>query len=286
MTEVFPYIFGRVGGTSFKNLLLFEQTDLYSLAQEYNDQCLYLCNQKNKINIELYHTISKLKDVKSQKVLLNLKRDVYNNRDISNYMYPYELADNVELNEMLGKYIYLQKRLKALELSIDNLYNETIVKSVQLIKETSTQFFLRNGLIFSSDSLYENLNKFTLNIGGQRDKKEMRMALSLLRYLTRSAAKTSPFSGFNSIFALKENDNVFVPIPISNYNSKLSINNLIYLLIKKIVLSVTAIKKNCKVYLNPTLENTEDIFKYFYNKDNNEGFRNVQKSDILSFIIG
>lgn len=285
--QIFPYVFGRIGGASFKIVRLFENSSLEEYVNKIDEHYLKMDEIKNEIIGRLFDKVRIDKSSKNQNLLLNLKRDVYNNRNISQFLIHDLILCDKRLYENLQTYIYLQDQIKREELKFDEIYCTSIINSVNRLKDISKQYFLRNGLIFSSTSIYQNLDKFSSELCNNKlgDKKQMRMALALFQYLTRSAAKTSPFSSYNSIFALKEKGNYFHPVNIKSNRSKLSINNIFYLLLETILRSIPSINRNFKAYINPTIKIVNERIEYFQSNNNNEAFCSVHKSNILSFII-
>ena len=283
-TTIFPYVFGRKGGVPFNVLSSLQAPRLADAVQQLSDQRLHAGRLGENINQVLYYRINELQDSPSQNLLLNLKRDIYNNRDIAQYPNKGLDGDDEMLGRLLQEYTHSRSNLMNLEAVVDELYNEATADSVRWLREIAGQRFLKNGLLFSSDSVYQNVEKFTSGNQRRSNKKEQPMASSLLRYLTRSAAKTSPFSSFNSIFALEKKSEAWVPVEVGKNTSILSISNLVYLLLKKILLAEPCLKRTFVVSLNPTLENTTSTINYFYNHDNDEAFYEVQAPAILTAI--
>lgn len=283
--EMSPYIFGRIGGTSFGTLQSIEAPEMETMSQALSDERSYLNQIKNKINHVLYSKIKEAREPKLQNFLLSLKRDVHNDRDIRYFIGRDLLANDSELKAILHENISSHERVSVVKTTIEKAYDEAIIGSVQQLKRISDHYFLKNGLIFSTSCLYHDLKNFLPAARQGRSKKDERIALSLLKYLTRSAAKTSPFSSFNSIFALRQEENIFEPIRIFGNSSHVHFNNLVYLLFKQVLLSQPSTRSFFRIDLNPTLQNTCDGFQYFHNHDNNEGFYVACKSEILVHVI-
>ena len=144
---------------------------------------------------------------------------------------------------------------------------------------------MSNGLLFSSDSIPVDTFNFAEKPYRSLNKKERKMVFTLLRYLSRSTAKTTPFSSFNSIFALKQERDVFYPLKLDKSASKISINNLVYLVVIDALLAVFSVKKTFCVYINPTVRFVDETVNYFHNHNNNEAFFNIQNAPIVQFIV-
>lgn len=281
-TKVFEYVFGRKGGVSFDLLQTLETFDSSNFIAFDKVDALYRII-KEELNISLYNYIGKSQNRNIQNLLLNIKRDVFNNRDIKKYSDSFILLDD-NITKSIQQYIEIQKEKADIESLIQSHYMACLKRSVLQLKKISEMFFIRNGLLFSSDSMAKNIEKFNLEEKYLNVKKEEKMVNSLLRYITRSGAKTSPFSSYNNIFALRQDEHYFSPVHVSN-SSMISINNLVYLIFNKILLSISQIKKSFFIFLNPTIKTKDSYLNYFYNSDNNEAFFNANKSKILEYVI-
>lgn len=281
-TEVCEYVFGRVGGVSFDVLHTLEtfEPDKYQDFDRVDE--LYRSIKENLI-LSLYDLIGDTQHRNIQNLLLNLKRDVFNNRDIKKY-FDISALRGKNIRQIIQEYIDIQKQKAVTESEIENHYQACLKQSVFQLKKISEMVFIRNGLLFSSESMAENIEKFNPDNKHSNIKKEKRMTISLLRYITRSAAKTSPFSSYNKIFALRQDEHSFSPVSISN-SSIIIITYLVYLILSKILFTVPQIKKSFFIFLNPTIKSKDSFINYFYNSDNDEAFFNVNKPGILEYVI-
>ena len=281
-TDVLQYAFGRKGGVSFdvlQTLGVFVPEEFQVLDEVTENYILV----KEELIESLYRLIKNIECHDTKNHLLNMKRDVFNDRDIQKYLST-PLLDDGNTKMLIAKYSETKKEKNQLESVVENLYQNCLAQSVSQLKKISEMFFFKNGLLFSSDSMIQNIKQFREGSNQLKGKKEKRMILSLLRYITRSGAKTSPFSSYNTIFALQYEGNKFSPVTIAK-PSIISITNLVFLVFSKILLNVPEIKRTFLITLNPTIKVMDSVVNYFYNTDNNEAFYNANKSEILAYII-
>lgn len=281
-TKVFEYVFGRIGGVPFDLLQNFEtfDTDNYQAYKKADE--LYE-STKNDLIMLLYGLIGTCQNQIDKELLISLKRDIYNNRSILKYL-DHPVLINDDIVQIIHKYLFIQDYKKNTELSIQYRYKSCLKQSELQVKKISEMYFIRNGLLFSSESMVKNVEKLNSENKWLNKKKENKMIISLLRYITRSGAKTSPFSSYNKIFALRYNKSSFSPEHILN-SSIISINNLVYMIFDEILLADYSIRNSFFVSLNPTISCNDSHINYFYNSKNNEAFFNVKKSKILEFVI-
>jgi hypothetical protein len=273
-----------MGGAPFDQLSSLGDLELNKLLQELDTQLCCLTEVKTELNNTLYVTIKNSPHSKEQNILLALKRDIYNDRRIDFSRYYYCIRDCDKLTTDLCRHFLLQQRISRLRERIEEQYNSVIHRSFECIKEISSQYFLKNGLIFSSTAMFDMLDILSMQ-STSAIKRQVTMTLSLLKYITRSVTKTSPFSSFNSIFLIKPVNQSYQPERGANTGSTLSINNLIFLLCKRMFLSDLSIKKHLSLFLNSTLDFQQSELTFFRNDDNKEFFCKAQNSNLISFVV-
>ncbi|MGF1671450.1 MAG: lantibiotic dehydratase [Balneolaceae bacterium] len=196
--KIFPHTLVRIAGSPFDDL---EDLRIQSsIAGEFYEVNTKREKMKTKINEELYEYIGSLTDTDQQNLLLNLKRDIYNDR----------VATEKELSGVTG---ILPKRITDAILEYFSL--------IQLSEEYTSQFeteysgqtemirkqfrglirdqALQKGLLLSSKSLFKRIPSWLKKNPDQFSRSDLKAELGLLKYLTRIKAKTSPFSTFTNL---------------------------------------------------------------------------------------
>lgn len=282
--DYYPYIFGRTGGGSincFENLKI--SHSLNQIIDKYSD----LSDTINLVSCQLmdllFEAINKETDQKIQNKLLNLKRDIYNIKDIESYSrFIEDKVTEPGLKEILQDYsTYKNQRAELINLGIE-FYLKEFSNSLNELSSILRYKFIRNGILFSSEKLSATIDKHD-TVGIQNNKKKV--VFELLKYACRSITKTTPFSTFNSSFCLNENDGVFSPIHFDQKSFILA-NNSFYLFFKRLFLFVDDIKKNFQVSVNKSIIDVGDYYQLSININNNDSLKRIKKSAICEYIKG
>jgi hypothetical protein len=279
---VFPFVFGREGGSSLEKLNDFKFVEYFD--ENYIKSKREIENIKNEIVDFLFSKIGIEKDEYLKNQLINLKRDFFNNRNVEKYANLIEKYDLLQAK--LEEYGAEKEKYKLVKEKFEIDFNDVLYKSLIKLKILTNSFFLKNGFLFSSNILFEEIQK-TSSSPTLINKKEKRLIISLLKYLTRSLVKTTPYSSFNSIFCLQLINDRFVPLENEFKKSNLQITNLFYHYLKEILLHDFHFRRELIVRLNSTIWqelDTNKDFHFFNNHNNNEAFKKLNVSPILLFI--
>ncbi len=137
-------------------------------------------------------------DAKARRLLINLRRDVFNGRaprglDRAAALLPDE--DAAALRDWAAEHAQQQELLCA---GAEIAAAETAACRTEL-RRIAESTDLRLGVQLSSPSLDEHLDGYLGRADGRLSKRERRIERSLLEYLYRTACKTSPFSTLTSV---------------------------------------------------------------------------------------
>ena len=280
--KLFPFVFGRQGGALMQSLNDFEKDksfdEAYIKLKKENDTI------KNELVVLLFSIIGKEQDDYIKNQFINFKRDFFNNRNIAKYASL--LEKHVNLKEKLSEYYAIKEKFNTGQEKFATDFNTVLYKSIYNLKLLTNSFYLKNGFLFSSKILFDEIQKNSLNLT-TINKKDKRLIISILKYLTRSLTKTTPYSSFNTIFCLQSNNENFIPVKSGFKKSNLQLTNLFYYYLKEILLNDLQFKNKLIVRCNSTIWQESDSIKefhFFENNNNNEAFKKLNVSPILSFI--
>lgn len=289
--QLFPYALIRVGGDSFEEWarLNFPASneivdEVYALKQQQTEKKETLCDN-------LFEFISNNDDQEVQNTVQNLRRDIFNERKLKNS----KLNKAIEvlpspLREELQDYTSLLKDLKEKVQAGEAVYTKELNEGREQLKQLINSEDFKKGLILSSRTLLNRVGSFQKRPVDKFRKKEHQVEQSLLQYLTRMYAKTSPFSTFTnlSIGTIKEGQS---GIQISSVNGRqvkghIRLNNYLlkYLmdLLKNYRPSYILFPLRC----NPTYQNRGDHFLYLTNHNNIESFQRIPYNPVVEHIAG
>lgn len=284
-TRLFPFVVARRAGAPSDILAWFRDPMLNASAMHLRTLQTRLQVLQSKLDTKIYTTINAANDRKDQNTLLNIKRDVFNGRPVQKYTLLPLLQNMDKLRELLSAYQRANTDIQSQLAELEGLFNDCIKSSVKQLRHESQKFYLKNGIGFSSQDTFTNLAAFHNKTHGELRKDEKHISLTLLRYLARSVAKTSPFSTFNNIFTLRICDGVGNSAGEVANRSVLSIHNIVYSLYKKAFFSLPELHQTFGIYVNPTLQQDHAKLHYFQNIDNQESFCSAEASPILHHII-
>ncbi|HMG67599.1 MAG TPA: lantibiotic dehydratase, partial [Chitinophagaceae bacterium] len=248
---------------------------------------------KTKLNNALFDLNQNLSDKRIQNIVQNFRRDIHNNRypkktildEISN------LDLTSESTDLLLEFFEAFDKLQSIKADLRQIYSsQTLLCRIQL-QEIAKEESLRKGLILSSQSFLNGLNGYIEKEVSLFKKKELQSEFTLLKYLTRMCAKTSPFSTFNNlVFAtFTDNENV-VGIKSVQDDSKIikshiRLNNYIFKYLKGLLGSLQDVTLALQLRANPTIIIKDSHFEYLTNHNNIEAFQRLPLNGILTFIL-
>ncbi|WP_412468958.1 lantibiotic dehydratase [Pedobacter sp. KLB.chiD] len=270
--QIFPYSLVRYAGLPhqlFDQLKLKEAENLLAGYKKLKDERERL---KNNICDALYPVIKLQLNDKVRQQLIDLKRQVFNNKNIDQSyisLLPQELQNDLQAYLNLTEEFNLYKRDQALKFD-----GQKYIQRKQ-VQEMSKQTELQNGLLLSSPLLYEQLNSFIKKDIERFKQKEHRTVFSLMRYLSRMAFKTSPFSTFTYTGLATLNEVQKSSMPHHKVCSRLKLNNAIFEYLKSILKNHPLLNNHLLIKLNITAAIREDKICFLSNFNNIESFQQI-----------
>jgi hypothetical protein len=213
MSKLFPHIIVRVANSPMGTLKKFGLPDwsFYDNRLQAGEKELAL--YKEQLCQWLFDRIRESCDAKTQNLLLEIRRDIFNSRyaRISRLISGDALPDDV-LSERITMLLRQHEAIQQMRLEWSDVYVRETERIKLGFRETVQDELFLKGLAFASDDLLSNLSLLTRKPPMKYGSKELDMELSLLKYVTRMAAKTSPFSTFTSIVHGKTGEHPSMPI--------------------------------------------------------------------------
>ena len=289
--KIFPYALLRLGGLPFNRL-----ENLRSESLNESIQSVVRCEESLDSVIEqtcstLFSEVSFQKDIKKKQVCIDLKRRVYNRKTINDLQ---QLKDQDFLREeaitAIDTYINHLNILSEKQKQYTQQYDLILSQSRRNLQEImiSEKAFL-NGVLLSSSSLLDAAYDY-LFLGKETTERNLHhIELSMLKYLSRTVAKTSPFSTFTrTAFPILKDPKKNLPdldIAALKTISAVTLNNNILAHLKKLLLRYPPFYKSLHLKLNGTVKYRDNQLVFFVNISNTETFQTVQKSDLTDVIM-
>lgn len=285
--EVFPHILCRIGGISFDELTALEASETMKHIEHIAELRTKLETERVKL-CELLHTsIAAQTDHKLQNQLLNAKRSIFNGKSLKEKeaeetLHTVSGETETILRNFLKLESCLQQRIKEAEL----VFNRETIASREHLKKLAGNEELQKGLLLSSQTLLQAIQNYSNHTGTELRKKELKTEESLLKYLSRMGAKTSPFSTFTNLSLGKVVDQRQGSILQAEkggrkVSSHVCLNNLLYNYIRTLLYHLPEVYRWFKIRPNPTISIESENYLFLTNNNNIEAFQRIGANPVV-----
>lgn len=287
-TQLFPYSLVRYAALPNHRFDQLKLSQAEKLIADY--QTGYEEKEKLKTAFcdALFPVITNQTDDKIRQQLINIKRKIFNGKrttekeiDLLHIVIPEPLVD------YLHKYLFKVAELAVFLKESNILFNHEQEEHRRLIQQMALMTGLQNGLLLSSPVLYGQLSDFVKKDVTKFKQKELRMEFSLLRYLTRMAFKTSPFSSFtytglmlSAVPNLVENS-----FKVHEVGSRLKLNNMLFEYLRAVIRQHPVLNEYLYVKLNITAEIKADKIHFLTNFNNIEAFQQLKAGGLPLLVL-
>ena len=290
--KLFPHTLIRLGGHSFDHwaALNFNQTNetvgtIVTLKQK--KEVL-----KSQLSETLLQFIQQLETPKTQNALQNIRRDIFNDRKLKkNKLNTVFTLVPEEIKNQIEAYVAINSRIDALQTGGEAIYTKELEEGRRLFKSLICDDALQKGLILSSRSLLDRLASYSQKEVRSFRKKEFQTEHSIIKYLSRMFAKTSPFSTFTNL-SIGEFDQLEDQVfDISHYHEgkpvkgHIRLNNYLLKYLLDLFKSYRAAYLWFYLRPNPTVENKQDHFLYLTNNNNIEAFQRIPFNPVVALVL-
>ncbi len=278
----FPFLFGREAADSILKL----EKLISHKSIEYYEQVISIRSivklVKKDLKKLLYYHIKEENNKDVQNKLLNLKRDIHNDRNVN--VKHLKAYFSEELTYKFERYFHFLGEEKKVISKGRILFMKEREEVSEALFEYSKKEYLLKGLSFSSPTLLNRLQFRKRLKYRDYNKKAHQTELGLTQYVSRCLTKTSPFSTFNAITCYKKDATDYTPYsPLRKGSVQINATILYYV---KQILSNCKLTRNCiEIKLNSNLVKKEGNYHYLQNKKNNEYFKKITATEFLSFLI-
>ncbi|MGB3463747.1 MAG: lantibiotic dehydratase [Cyclobacteriaceae bacterium] len=288
--KLFPYSLIRIGGESFEDWDKLDAGELAVFFKDLNDSHDEKDRLKNQLCDDLMEFIRKLEDPAVQNAIQNVRRDIFNDRKVKNskLQKAREILSD-PLRTQLDAYLTYKEELKQKEEDGRTVYDKVARENRQVFKELVSKDSIKKGLVLSSRSLMERLESYYKRDIDQFRKKELQTEISLLQYLTRMYAKTSPFSTFTNLATVKT-DAEAKSIDLNHEKNAdevighIRLNNFLLKYLFDLFINYEALYTKLAVRNNPTIQTEAESYLYLTNNNNIEAFQRIPQNPVVEYI--
>ena len=296
--KLLPHTMIRVSGGPFEKLESLKLTESPRLIESITGLKAKLEPLKQKISDELYQLIPGLEDQAIQNLLVKIRRDIFNERNVSP-----ERMERIKphvpgtLLAEMDNYLSTREEINGLRQQGEALFAKETAAARRILAEEAMDEDLQNGLLLSSQSLFKRIPGYVKKVekNARLKKKEFQVERGLTKYISRMYGKTSPFStftnlvigtitadapppdwegGISPLLRLKENKKPEVL-------NHIRINNFLYQYLNTMFTKNQEIFRHFLIRPNPTLKKNEDHYLFLTNSNNIEAFQRIPANPAL-----
>lgn len=235
MIKILPDVVTRVSPVPISSLERLKMEQTIKFINNIEDKELLFEQLTNKLNETLFNLVNQVKSNEERKVILNLRRDIFNKRNISS---EYINIDDQSIVMKINKWIKLKCDISELKMEARKIFDNEILEKRNELQKMASLDPLRRTTALSSQSLHEKWEKY-LNIPvAEQNKRIRKIERSISLYLTRMIAKTSPFSSLTLIgYGSISNEVSDWKLENLSWESSVHLNNMVSIYIWELLTS-------------------------------------------------
>lgn len=287
--DLLPVVLLRKSSIPFRSLIQLELPVLSSSLDAIEENF----TKKREVELDLieliYSHIPFVNDKKSQKKLVDLKRKLFNNKNVRNEEIR-KIANELQYDAIKKDLIEISDRIFAIEEQTKILKLELNLRILEYKKDFVTMLkhdnWFKSGLLLSSLDLLDKLECWN----SANEKAEIKnFEMSLMKYYTRMASKTSPFSCFTTLSIGGLVDSISGQLEIhllrEKFLTKAVYNNHLFHCVFNQLLRYKPFVYQLEIKLNSTLAIDNIRYTFFINFINAESFQEVERNEVTDLLF-
>ncbi len=289
--KIFPYTLLRISGGSINELdkLIFAEAP--ELIDQYINIQTKLDSAKNDLSEKLYAHITLLNDNPLQNTILTLRRDIFNDREISPDKIK-KLSTYLpnDLFLLLNQYCTLISKKNLFYIESEELYIRKKKEMKGAVNALFSDEMFQKGLLLSSQDMLDRIPSYIADEGMQ-NKKRHQIEQGLFKYITRMYTKTSPFSTFTNLGIARNHQLRDTQTDFISFNNKgheivshIRLNNFLFKYIKTLLIVNPDICHWFKIRPNPTISKKGDVYHLMVCFNNTDAFQRISTDSALEYI--
>jgi hypothetical protein len=294
-SQLFPHFICRVAGVPAGGLEDLAAVESVASSRSLRESEAELGQLRGPLSEAFFEAVGGLEDPVLRRALLRLKRDVHNLRppdrsDLESV--PRSLIPDLE------RYDRLIRSLRQAEARFEACFEAELVHIRRRFQEAVADEDFRNGVLLASTTLFDEIERYTRAEAEHPGAKARQVERSLLRYYTRTAVKTSPFSTFCSIVPGRfpgrlrdgpaQGASGFLGGFLGNPREKSSVlrlNKAMFPFLAQAVIARPAVRRHLSVELNPTLRQMDGRWFFLTGAGRREVFQHLAPNPVLGLLL-
>ena len=164
----------------------------------------------------------------------------------------------------------------------EEVYEAALIDIRKKLQQYAGNSVLRNGLLLSSQSFLDRLERFAEKDPARFRKKERQTERSLLQYLTRASVKTSPFSSFTSLCLNDLNGNSC--LNQKGFRSHVQLNNYLLAYLQDLLEKYPSFYQYLPLRWNSSCEVSNSSYTFLLNTRNLESVQHIEQDELLNWL--
>jgi len=230
----------------------------------------------------LFQEISGTEIISEKQFLINVKRDIYNGRDVPELDKLSNIKPDLKMH-LFHRYNSLKENKEASSAAWKQYYEEHLSKDHVALRELSSDELFLKGIRLSSRDLFDQMTQYTTVPIENLTSKHLKIEYSILRYLTRMYFKTSPFSTFTHV-GLGNICPSTTPLRLPSefrIKSCIRLNNRMFDHIKNLLSAHPEINDLIFIIFNPTITLKGQKVSFLINFHNLESFQTIEGNPVI-----
>jgi len=286
--KLFPHALIRVAGGHFDELAALECPRIVEAMGKLSALDARIGELRVQVSEAMHAAVPDQSDDNVVRKLVNLRRDIFNGRRVSAEKRGW-IRERIEDGGLMDALTEAETARKSLAAEGEGLFAKEIAASRRKLQKLSQSDVLRKGLVLSSQVLLKAADQYAAKDPKSFKKRELKTELSLIKYLTRIHAKTSPFSTFTSLamaeLANIESDGLVAvdgkPAPVGH----IRLNNQLFKYLFDLFKSYPPYAERIPVRPNPTIYKEAECFLFLTNSNNVESFQRIPLNPVLDLFL-
>lgn len=282
--NIFPYPIVRISGISFlslaRNKSEYEQlSDIITRYIKVSRECDKLVSSICDL---IFVEVQNQHSLEEKRKLINFKRDYYNRKVNIDKEKNRKIINSLP-QDIQTKIFYVNKLTEELsEVSeiIRLKYETAIAADIRLAKEFVNNDKFKESVFLSSIDMMGIIDDFDSHLNSSS-------LIGVLKYATRMATKTSPFSKFTHLTVGKLNSDKSTISLNGTFlvNSHVRYNNYLLNNIVSLFRRTPTILSNCYLLLNSTIQLVDGYITFFTNYNNIEAIQKIKSTPLIQKVV-
>lgn len=285
--KVFPYYITRMAGLTYESLQQLQSPTLIAAVAKLVLAQAHIAEWKERVSDILFEAAKNETDIHQKQAIINTKRNLFNGKLRKQEREVCErLLNQHQQCQPLQAYLTAFDTLAQSQPILEDLYRQAVQSEKKLLHHIAAHSDLQAGILLSSHIFFHELQgHLAKQSGGERFTD---VEVGLLKYVSRMATKTSPFSRFATLschgYSSSQPTILQDSLQVGNSSVFPRLNSQLLKHITHLLELHEDTLLQLSLILNPTIELHDGFYCFITNRDGMEAFQRLRQSPILDLI--